>query len=131
MSSLGCIAGLCGARGSVNGGTELARPLASHPDRLFSPEPAQRAIARRLFAEVEKLPIISPHGHTDPAWFADNAAFDNAADLLLAPDHYLFRMLYSQGVPMEALGVPTRAGEPKADPREAWRLFARHFHLFR
>jgi glucuronate isomerase len=94
-------------------------------------DPEQRAIARRLFAEVEQLPIISPHGHTDPAWFADNAPFDNATDLLLAPDHYLFRMLYSQGVPLEALGVPTRAGKSKADPREAWRLFARHFHLFR
>jgi glucuronate isomerase len=109
----------------------LARPLASYPDRLFLSDPEQRAIARRLFAEVEQLPIISPHGHTDPAWFADNAPFDNATDLLLAPDHYLFRMLYSQGVPLEALGVPTRAGKSKADPREAWRLFARHFHLFR
>ena len=109
----------------------MARPLDSHPDRLFSSDPEQRAIARRLFAEVERLPIISPHGHTDPAWFADNALFDNATDLLLAPDHYLLRMLYSQGVPLEALGVPTRAGKSKADPREAWRLFARHFHLFR
>ena len=109
----------------------MARPLASHPDRLFSSDPEQRAIARRLFAEVETLPIVSPHGHTDPAWFADNAPFDNAADLLLAPDHYLFRMLYSRGVPMEALGVPSRTGKSKADPREAWRLFARHVHLFR
>jgi glucuronate isomerase len=102
-----------------------------HADRLFSSDPQQRAIARRLFADVERLPIVSPHGHTDPQWFADNAPFANATELLLAPDHYLFRMLYSQGVALDALGVPSRAGPSRADPRGAWRLFARNFHLFR
>jgi glucuronate isomerase len=105
--------------------------LRVHPDRLFSPEPTQRAIARRLYAAVQDLPIISPHGHTDPAWFASNAPFANPTDLLLTPDHYLYRMLYSQGVPLEALGVPSRSGAPHFDPREAWRIFAAHWHLFR
>ena len=109
----------------------MARPLAPHKDRLFPSDPTQRALARRLYAEVQGLPIISPHGHTDPQWFADNAPFGNAAALLLAPDHYLFRMLYSQGVPLESLGVAGRDGNGSADPREAWRLFARHFYLFR
>jgi len=102
-----------------------------HPDRLFPTDGDTRAIARRIYAEIAGLPIISPHGHTDPSWFADNAAFENPAALLLAPDHYVFRMLYSQGVPLEALGVASRAGPSGADPRDAWRIFARHWRLFR
>ena len=108
------------------------RPLHLHEDRLFAADPTQRAIARRLYAEVARLPIISPHGHTDPAWFAGNAPFANATELLLVPDHYVFRMLYSQGISLDALGIPHADGRRAAvDPREAWRLFAAHFHLFR
>lgn len=109
----------------------MAKPLVLHPDRLFPAEPTTRAIARRLYDEVAGLPIVSPHGHTDPAWFATDANWSDPTSLLLAPDHYLYRMLYSQGVPLDALGVPSRAGPSAADPREAWRLFAGHFHLFR
>ncbi|MFC3101652.1 glucuronate isomerase [Altererythrobacter lauratis] len=105
----------------------MARPLVLNEDRLFPLEPSARALARELYGTVAKLPIISPHGHTDPAWFAQNQPFGNAAELLLQPDHYLTRMLYSQGVPLEALGVK---GTP-ADPREAWRIFAQHYPLFR
>ncbi|MGW8203760.1 glucuronate isomerase [Sphingomonas bisphenolicum] len=101
--------------------------LELHPDRLLPADPATRAIARALYDSVKGLPIVSPHGHTDPFWFAGNAPFANATDLLLTPDHYLFRMLYSQGVPLDALGVRN----PQADPREAWRLLAQHYHLFR
>src|ERR1041384_2831971 len=93
-----------------------------HEDRLFPVEPGERAIARRLYAEVRDLPIISPHGHTDPAWFADNAPFADPASLLIVPDHYVFRMLYSQGIPLQALGVPTVDGSPtENDPRKIWR----------
>ena len=100
-----------------------------HPDRLFPAEPALRAIARDLHAAVRDLPIVSPHGHTDPAWFANDTPFANAAELLVMPDHYLFRMLNSVGVSHDALGLP-RPGL-SADPRETWRTFARHYHLFR
>lgn len=107
-------------------------PLSLHPDRLFPSDPATRAIARALYADIADLPIISPHGHTDPAWFATDAPWTNATELLLAPDHYLFRMLYSQGVSLDALGVPRRDGVlPDTDPRAAWRIFASHYHLFR
>jgi glucuronate isomerase len=109
----------------------MSRPLTLHPDRLFPADPATRDVARRLYGEVASLPIVSPHGHTDPEWFATDAPFANATSLLLAPDHYLYRMLYSQGVPMAALDVPTRKGHSVADPREAWRLLASHMHLFR
>src|SRR3954471_2094004 len=109
----------------------MTRPLSLNPDRLFPADPAVREIARRLYAPVAGLPIISPHGHTDPEWFATDAPFADATSLLLAPDHYLYRMLYSQGVRLDALGVPSRAGPSAADPREAWRLFAGHQHLFR
>jgi len=108
----------------------MARPLSLHEDRLFPADPAVRAIARELYRAVRDLPIISPHGHTDPAWFARNEPFGNATELLLAPDHYLFRMLYSQGVALADLTVVPRGQQPKADPREAWRIFASHFHLF-
>lgn len=109
-----------------------ARPLALHEDRQFPSDATQRAIARRLYAQVASLPIVSPHGHTDPAWFAGNAPFANATELLLVPDHYVFRMLYSQGVSLDALGIPRADGSrADVDPREAWRVFAQHFHLFR
>jgi glucuronate isomerase len=103
-----------------------------HPDRLFPASTAIRPIARRLYSQLEKLPIISPHGHTDPGWFADNKPFPNATELLLTPDHYLFRMLHSQGIDLDELGVPRADGSTSgADPREAWRLLASHWHLFR
>jgi glucuronate isomerase len=105
----------------------MTRPLELHPDRLLPADPGTRAIARRLLAHVEQLPIISPHGHTDPLWWAADAPFGNAAELLLHPDHYVLRMLYSQGVAMEALGIRN----PQADPRESWRLLAENYHLFR
>ncbi len=105
----------------------MTRRLELHPDRLFPADPSIRAIARELYASIADLPIVSPHGHTDPGWFAGNEAFGNASELLLVPDHYVFRMLYSQGVSLDALGV----GNPGFDPRAAWRLFAANYHLFR
>ncbi len=109
----------------------MVRPLVLNEDRLFPAEASVRAVARDLYRAVRDLPIISPHGHTDPAWFAENKNFPNAADLLLTPDHYLFRMLHSQGVSLDDLGVARRDGSRGAEPREAWRCFAGHFHLFR
>ncbi len=106
--------------------------LELHPDRLFPADPTTRAIARRLYGEVKNLPIVSPHGHTDPAWFAYNEPFPDPARLLITPDHYVFRMLYSQGVPLDAIGIPTEDGSPtEQDGRTIWRLFAKHYHLFR
>lgn len=105
----------------------MPQPLSLHPDRLFPADQDTRNIARRLYSCVAGLPIISPHGHTDPEWWATDAPFGNAAELLLHPDHYVFRMLYSQGVSLESLGI----GNAQADPRESWRLFAERYHLFR
>ena len=81
-----------------------------HEDRLFPADPATRVIARRLHATVRDLPIVSPHGHTDPAWFAGNEPFADPASLFVVPDHYVFRMLMSQGLRLEELGVPTLDG---------------------
>jgi glucuronate isomerase len=112
--------------------THASRTLSLHRDRLFPADPMQRPIARRLYSHVAKLPIVSPHGHTDPAWFAYDAPFADATELLLIPDHYVFRMLHSQGVSLDALGIPRRDGtRAEVDPREAWRLFAERVHLFR
>ncbi len=110
----------------------MAKPLEMHPDRLFPTDQGTRAIARELYQGIRNLPIISPHGHTDPSWFADNQAFANAAELLITPDHYVFRMLYSQGVSMQSLGVPTADGSAiETDGRKIWRRFAEHYYLLR
>ena len=100
-------------------------------NRLFPAEPTTRAIAVKLYETVRDLPIISPHGHTDPRWFAENKPFPNPAALFIQPDHYIFRMLYSQGVSLESLGIPQVDGKENADPREVWRIFAKHYYLFR
>jgi len=99
-----------------------------HPDRLFPADPGTRGVARQLYESIAGLPIVSPHGHTQASWFAHNEPFPNPAKLFVQPDHYVYRMLYSQGVSMDELeiGVP----EMK-DPRGVWRIFARHYFLFR
>jgi glucuronate isomerase len=99
---------------------------------LFDAEPQARGIARELYGRVKDLPLISPHGHTDPRWYAENRNFPDPAQLLIVPDHYVFRMLFSQGVRLEDLGVPTADGSAvEADGRKIWRLFARNYYLFR
>jgi len=105
--------------------------MALNPDRLFPADPGTRAIARQLYETVAGLPIISPHGHTDPSWYAEDKPFSDPAALFITPDHYATRMLYSQGVRLEDLGVARRDGAPvETNPRTIWRLFAKHFSLF-
>jgi len=102
------------------------------PDRLFPVESAVRTLARELYESVAELPIISPHGHCDPSWFAKNERFPDPAQLFVVPDHYVFRMLVSQGVPMADLGVPSVDGRAvEDDPRKIWRRFAENYHLLR
>jgi len=99
-----------------------------HEDRLFPAEPGTRTIAQALYAHIKELPIISPHGHTQAGWFARNEPFPDPATLFVQPDHYVYRMLYSQGVSMEDLEI----GKPQIkDPRNVWRIFAKHYYLFR
>jgi glucuronate isomerase len=99
-----------------------------HDDRLFPADPTTRAIARQLYATIRDLPIISPHGHTQAGWFATNEAFPNPSQLFIQPDHYVHRMLYSQGIRLEDLeiGVPVMN-----DPRKVWHIFAENYYLFR
>ncbi|MDT0630905.1 glucuronate isomerase [Rubrivirga sp. S365] len=109
----------------------MADALRLHPDRFFPPDRAERDAARAVYDETAGLPIVSPHGHVDPALLAEDRPFPEPAELLITPDHYVFRMLHSQGVPLDALGVP-RADGSRADvaPREVWRLFCAHWHAF-
>lgn len=107
--------------------------LSLHPDRLFSSDTQVIAVARELYDQIKDLPIISPHGHTDPSWFDENKNFDNASDLLIKPDHYVFRMLYSQGISLESLGIPQVGGTTQAqdvDPESIWKIFADNYFLF-
>jgi glucuronate isomerase len=99
-----------------------------HQDRLFPAEASTRRIAKALYEQVRTLPIVSPHGHTQAAWFAKNEPFPDPAKLFVQPDHYIYRMLYSQGISLEELEI----GQPELkDPRRVWRIFARHYYLFR
>ncbi|MCO5063037.1 MAG: glucuronate isomerase [Rhizobiaceae bacterium] len=101
-------------------------------DLLFAPDDRSRSIARNLYAEIKNLPIISPHGHTEPRWYAENQNFPDPSQLLIVPDHYIFRMLFSQGIRLEDLGVPTLDGAVvEKDSRAIWRRFAEHYFLFR
>jgi glucuronate isomerase len=101
-----------------------------HDDRLFPSEPTIRAIARRLYGAVRNLPIVSPHGHTEARWFAENEPFPNPTSLFIVPDHYVFRMLYSQGTAMEDLGIGQKEMDA-AEARRIWIRFAESYFLFR
>ena len=108
----------------------MTHPLRLDPQRFFPSDPSQRRIAAELFGEIETLPIVSPHGHTDPAWFAGDAPFEDAVSLLLWPDHYLLRMLMSVGVTLESLGLqPSDGGPIETDRRAIWQRFAEHYHV--
>jgi glucuronate isomerase len=103
-----------------------------HPDRYFDPDPTIRKLASELYASVANLPLICPHGHVDPALLARNEPFPDPAQLIIIPDHYIFRMLYSQGVRLESLGIaPLDGGAREEDSRKIWQAFADHYHLFR
>ncbi len=109
----------------------MADAPALDPNRLFASDPVHRRIARELHESLDGVPIISPHGHCDPAWFANDPPFPNPAELLIVPDHYVFRMLYSRGIDLDALGIPRRDGtRADVDPRDVWQLFADNWHLF-
>ena len=102
-----------------------------HEDRFFSPVESVRKFAREIYNGVKDLPIISPHGHVDPAIFSENKPFPNPTQLFLIPDHYLYRMLYSQGISMESLGIPSLDGSKvEKDPRKIWQIFADNYYLF-
>ncbi|MDR7304330.1 glucuronate isomerase [Haloactinomyces albus] len=104
--------------------------LAPHPDRLLPPETGQRAIARRLYDSVRDLPLISPHGHVDPRLLAEDQPFPDPASLLVTPDHYVTRLLHAHGVSLPELGLRDQDGTEPAAPREVWRAFCSHWHLF-
>ncbi len=109
----------------------MAGRLQLNEDRFFDPDPRVRSIARELYTSVINLPIVSPHGHVDPSIFAENRPFPDPASLIIIPDHYVFRMLYSQGIPLESLGIPRVDSQPvETDSRKIWQIFCDHFHLF-
>jgi glucuronate isomerase len=102
-------------------------------DRYFSPNPSQRTVARQLYEQVKDLPLICPHGHVDPRLFADpDYQFGTPVDLLVIPDHYIFRMLHSQGIRLEDLGIQRRdSGAVETDHRKIWQTVCNHWYLFR
>jgi len=124
-------------------GRRSCRPVAAvlDPDRFFDPDPVVRRVARELYEETRGLPIVSPHGHVDPGILARDEPFAEPAALIVQPDHYILRLLYARGVPLEALGVPRRdgagaggeaGGTPvETDPCRVWQRFADHYYLFR
>ena len=102
-----------------------------HEDRFFDPDPSIRSKARELYETVKEYPIVSPHGHVDPKIFVDNSPFPNPVELFITPDHYVFRMLYSQGISLKELNIPDKNGKQLGkDPREVWQLFGDYYYLF-
>jgi glucuronate isomerase len=100
-------------------------------NRFFDSDPAIRRVARELYEGVKDLPIVSPHGHVDPGLFAENRPFSNPAELIVIPDHYIYRMLYSQGISMESMGIPAQDGTPvETDRRKIWQVFGDCYYLF-
>ncbi|MDX6227758.1 MAG: glucuronate isomerase [Frankiales bacterium] len=108
------------------------RPLTLDDDRLLPPEPGTRAVAREIYDAVRELPIVSMHGHVEAAVLAENLPFPDPANLLVVPDHYVIRMLVSQGETFDRLGLARADGRPvETQPREIWRRFCAGWHLFR
>ncbi len=109
----------------------MGKKLILDENRFFDSDPVIRKTALELYQNVKNLPIVSPHGHCDPKWFAENKPFSDPTELIIIPDHYVFRMLYSQGILLESLGIPTVDGSPvEQDHRKIWQIFADHFYLF-
>ncbi len=105
--------------------------LKLNPSRFFDSDNEIRKIAMELYSSVKDLPIVCPHGHVDPSYLAENKSYPDPAELILIPDHYIFRMLYSQGIKLESLGIPTIDGTPvETDHRKIWQIFADNFYLF-
>lgn len=105
--------------------------LQLHPDRLFPPDPATRQVARELYYSVRDLPILSPHGHVDPRWLAEDTPFTDPTSLLISPDHYVTRLLHASGVPLDELGVGAGAPLDEGAARKAWRTFCERWPVFR
>jgi glucuronate isomerase len=111
--------------------TAEVETLTLHEDRFFDPDPSIRRVARELYEETRELPLLCPHGHVDPRVLAENERFSEPTALIITPDHYIFRMLYSQGIPLETLGIRPRNGSPvETDARRIWQLFADRYYLF-
>ena len=102
-------------------------------NRYFSPDPSQRNVAHDLYKTVADLPLICPHGHVDPRLFSDlNYQFGSPVELLIIPDHYIFRMMYSQGISMPAMGIPRRdGGDVEGDHRKIWQTICDNWYLMR
>jgi glucuronate isomerase len=102
-----------------------------NPNRFFDANPVIRNIAQELYLSVKEMPILSPHGHVDPGLLARNESFSDPTELIIIPDHYVYRLLYSQGIPLETLGIPMQDGTPvELDHRKVWQIFADHYFLF-
>lgn len=109
----------------------MSEKLILDENRYFDSDPAIRKVARELYDAVKNLPIVAPHGHVDPSMFAENKPFPDPTELLIIPDHYIYRMLYSQGIQLEELGIPTLDGSPvETDHRKIWQIFGDHFYLY-
>ena len=111
--------------------THNRKMLKLQPDRYFSSKKDVRRVASRLFEEIRELPIVSPHGHADPMWFASNQPLGDPTAALVQVDHYVIRMLYSQGVKLGELGIFPKGQESGVTQRNAWRTFASNYQLFR
>src|ERR1700754_213218 len=107
------------------------RPLLLDDDRALPADPATRSVAREVYHATRDLPLVCMHGHVDAGVLAQDRSFPDPAGLFVVPDHYLLRMLVSQGAELRDLGVAAGDGPVETDPRVIWRRFCAGWHLFR
>jgi glucuronate isomerase len=100
--------------------------------RFLSPDSPSHQVANDLYQATKNLPLICPHGHVDPALLSNpDYQWGTPVDVLIIPDHYIFRMLYSQGIQLESLGIPTQKSAVETDHRKIWQIVCDHWYLFR
>lgn len=117
---------------SAHPAVELDSAPLLHPDRGLPADTAVRPIARQIYASTADLPIVSMHGHVEVEMLRRNERFSDPAQVLVIPDHYLVRMLVSQGATFESLGIgPADDPRVEKDPRQVFRTFAAGWHHFR
>lgn len=103
-----------------------------HPDRYFGCGKDALPLARELYQQMSSFPILSPHGHVNPAILASNRAFPDPVALLITPDHYITRMLASLGIDYEQIGIPRlqEAAQSRTTPEEIWQKLADNWIAF-
>ena len=91
----------------------MSTQMTHNRNALLPADERLRELARDLYEDVADAPIISPHGHVDPALLLRDEPFPDPAELLLTRDHYITRLLFASGASFADFGRdPQQASAP-------------------